>query len=44
MPIVYLRKKLYDEIVKRGHDVTDFVNKAVEETLKKEEKDHEKNR
>jgi hypothetical protein len=33
----YLPKELYDEIVKLDKDVTEFVDKAVEEALKKEE-------
>lgn len=33
MPTVYLRKELYDEIVKRSEDVSSFVDKAVEKAL-----------
>lgn len=32
----YLHKELYDEIVKRGKDVNDFVDKAAEEALERE--------
>jgi post-segregation antitoxin (ccd killing protein) len=38
MPNVYLRKELYDEIVKRGFDVSEYVNRLVEEALRKEVK------
>lgn len=38
MPQVYLRTPLYDKIVQSMQDVTQFVNQAVEEKLKKEEK------
>jgi len=37
MPTIYLSKDLYDEIVKRGEDVAEFVNKAVKEALEKKE-------
>ena len=30
-------KELYDEIIKRNQDVTEFVDKAVKEALKKKE-------
>ena len=33
----YLHKELYDEIVKLDKDVNEFVDKAVEEALKKDE-------
>jgi len=35
MPNVYLKKELYDEIVRRGFDVDEFVEEAVREALKK---------
>lgn len=38
MPTIYLSKELYDEIIKRNQDVTEFVDKAVKEALKKKEK------
>jgi hypothetical protein len=41
MPNVYLRKGLYDEIVKRGFDVSEYVNRLVEEALRKEVEKHE---
>jgi hypothetical protein len=34
LPTVHLRKNLYDGIVKRGEDVTEFVNRVVEAVLK----------
>jgi post-segregation antitoxin (ccd killing protein) len=34
MPNVYLKKELYDEIVRRGFDVDEFVEEAVREALK----------
>jgi len=33
MPIVYLRKNLYDRIIREGKDVTEYVNAVVEEAL-----------
>lgn len=38
MPTIYLTKELYDEIIKRNQDVTQFVDKAVKEVLEKNEK------
>ena len=38
MPTIYLSKDLYDEMVKRGENVAEFVDKAVKEALKKKEK------
>jgi len=38
MATVYIRKDLYDEIVKRGEDVTEFANGVVEEALKKKKR------
>jgi len=35
-PTVYIQKKLYDEIAKKGQDPNKFINTAVEEKLKKE--------
>ncbi|MEM4975993.1 MAG: hypothetical protein QXT64_01560 [Desulfurococcaceae archaeon] len=37
MPTIYLRRDLYDEIVRRGYDVTEYVNKVVENALKTEQ-------
>lgn len=34
MPAVYLRKDLYDEIIRQNQDVAAFVNKAVAEAVK----------
>jgi uncharacterized protein (UPF0297 family) len=34
MPNVYLKKELYDEIVRRGFDVDEFVEEVVKEALK----------
>lgn len=34
MPTVYLRKDLYDEIVKKGKQVSEFVNNQIEQILK----------
>jgi hypothetical protein len=34
----YLGKELYDEIVKRRKNVSDFVNEAVEEALEKKQR------
>jgi len=42
MPTVYLRKDLYDQIVKHGKDVNVFVNRIIEEELWKQEKPKEK--
>jgi len=42
MAIIYVRKGLYEEIVRRNEDVTEFVNKAVEEALKKKKKEQKK--
>ena len=39
MPTIYLSKKLYDELVSRGKDINEFVDKTVTEALKKEEKE-----
>lgn len=39
MPTIYLGKDLYDEIVKRGEDVAEFVDKAVKEALEKKPKE-----
>lgn len=44
MPTVYLRKELYDEIVKRSEDVSSFVDKAVEKALGEQEREEEKER
>jgi hypothetical protein len=37
MAQIYLKKELYDEVVKKGFEVTKFVNSAVEIALKKGE-------
>ena len=37
MPTIYLRKDLFDTIVKMGKEVNSFVNKVVEEALKQKE-------
>ena len=37
MPTVYLRKDLYDAIIKARHEVNQFVNKVVEDALKAKE-------
>ncbi|MBA7629281.1 hypothetical protein ES703_36779 [subsurface metagenome] len=42
MPTVYLRKDLYDRIIKAGDDVASFVNKAVEAKLKPAKKEKKK--
>jgi len=49
MPAIYLRRDLYDEILKRGSEPSSFVNRLVEEALwkrgeekKEEEKKEEK--
>jgi hypothetical protein len=36
MPTIYLRKDLYDAIIKRGEEPTNFVNRVVEKALKEE--------
>jgi len=36
MPSIYLKKNLYDTLVQREIDVTDFVNEVVEKKLKEE--------
>ena len=38
MPQVYLKKEYYDELVKRGYNVTETVNVLVEKFLKGGEK------
>ena len=38
MGIVYLHRELEEEVIRRGHKVKEFVNQAVKEELKKEEK------
>lgn len=35
MPTIYIRKDLYDEIVKKGDDVTVYVNENLERILRK---------
>lgn len=37
MPTVYLRKDLYDAIIKAKAEVNQFVNKVVEDALKSKE-------
>ena len=36
MPSIYVKKELYDELVQKGIDVTDFVNEAVKEKMERE--------
>ena len=38
MPTVYLRKDLYDRIVRMGNDPSSYVNKVVEKSLREGEK------
>ncbi|MDD5510433.1 MAG: hypothetical protein PHI12_06470 [Dehalococcoidales bacterium] len=38
MPTIYLRKDIYDELVKSGKDPNTYVNNTVEAALKKEVK------
>jgi len=38
MPTIYIKKELYDEIIKKGEEPNKFINQAVEKELKKEEK------
>ena len=33
MPTLYIKATLYDEIIKRGLDATEYVNRVVEATL-----------
>jgi len=42
MPTIYLSKELYDELIKRGKNVTEFIDKAVTEALKKEQKEEKR--
>ncbi len=35
VPTIYIKKELYDAIVKMGDDVSEYVNRVVEESLKK---------
>lgn len=42
MPTVYLRKDLYDAIIKAKQEVNQFVNKVVENALKPQEPAKEK--
>ena len=37
MPTVYLRKDLYDSIIKAKQEVNQFVNRVVEDALKPEQ-------
>jgi ribosomal protein S16 len=39
MPQVYLKKEYYDELVKRGYNVTETVNMIVEKFLKEERRE-----
>lgn len=34
---VYIRTDLHEKIIRRGHNPAEYVNKTVEEALKKEE-------
>lgn len=38
MPQVYLRKELYEKLVRLGYDVNEIVNKLVQSFLEKAEK------
>ena len=42
MPTVYLRKDLYDAIVKNGNNPSEFTNKQIEEALKPQKKHYTK--
>lgn len=42
MPTVYLRKELYDALIKAKQEVNQFVNKVVEDALKAQEPAKEK--
>jgi hypothetical protein len=33
MPVIYLKKNLYDKIINRGQDVGEYVNKTVKKEL-----------
>ena len=35
MPSINLKKELYDKLVKKGENVPDYTNKAVEEKIKR---------
>ena len=39
MPMIYMKKNLYDELVKRGLDPAKFVNQFVEKHLKEFKRD-----
>jgi len=39
MPMVYLKKELYDELVKLGKDPAKFVNELVEKKLEAKKDD-----
>jgi hypothetical protein len=47
MPMIYIRKELYDTLIKGGRDPSTFINELVEKSLspKKDTKEpkHEKN-
>ena len=40
MPQIYLKVKLYNEIIRRGENVSEFIDKAVSNALKRREKEH----
>ena len=42
MPAVYLRKDLYDDIIRQNKDVASFINKAVAEAIEKLKKQEPK--
>lgn len=42
MPQIYLRKELYDKIIRMGEKATQYVNKLVEERIEKIELEVEK--
>jgi len=40
MPNIYIERKNYDEIIRRGGEPSKFVNDAVKEKLEREETKH----
>lgn len=39
---IYLRSDLHEKIIRRGHNPAEYVNKAVEEKLERDDKGEEK--
>jgi len=37
MPVVYIRVELYNELVRRGHNPTEYINKLLEKALREED-------